>query len=160
MPIALRAVLAPLAVLIALAGCDRLVAGTDAEAFHRQQLADARAVWATEKPASYSYDIDVVCGCIPASAHRTVRVTVTPTATTIEYADPNTPAFDTPPLAYREFATAEKLFDQVEAALERPRRSTVVAYDVVYAHPRQLNARFSDGDLLVFQVSGFQAVEP
>jgi hypothetical protein len=160
MPIALRAVLAPLVVLLALAGCDRLVAGTDADAFLRQQLADQRGLWANEKPASYSYDIDVACTCIPASAQRTVHVAVTPTATTVEYADPNTPAFDTPPLAYREFATAEKLFAQVEAALEEPRRSTVVAYDVAYAYPRQLNARFSDGTALVFQVSAFQAAAP
>ncbi len=152
--------LAPLFLLLALAGCAELLTSGDGDALHRQRLAEARALWESRGPAAYRFDMDVICACIP-TAQRTVRVSVSEGTATVEYIQrAGDEAPSTPPAAYQEFATVEKLFAAVEAAIARDQKVLQVGYDRTYGFPDRMNAVFSGNEQIVFFVGDFRPVTP
>lgn len=151
--------LAPLVLLLALAGCSELL-GSSGDDFQRRRLAEARALWESSGPASYGYEIDLLCACVPATAQRTVRVTVADGASAVAYAQPDDGPPQAPPAAYQEFATVEKLFAAIEAAISRDQQLLQVSYDQRYGFPDRMNAVFARDDQVVFLVGNFLPAAP
>lgn len=120
--------------LLALAGCEAPTAPTD-----REQLDQARALWASQGGPSYSFEVSRACECLLAG--RRVLVTVeggiVSAATYLDSKEPVETAF----LSY--FRTVPDLFDLIEDALDRKAASLEVSYDASYGYPTQIDIDYS-----------------
>jgi hypothetical protein len=159
MTIVRRGAFAPLLLLLVMmgvTGCADLLGGGGGDAFQRRKLAEARALWESRSAEAYQYDLDIVCACVPPEDLGTVRVTVSGTASTVEYIDTDRFGSQTPHPAYGDFDSIEALFDYIDTAIGRNRQLLQIRYHPDYGYPEQVNVIFSQTDQVIFTVTNFR----
>jgi hypothetical protein len=140
------------AVLAALIICAACGDGTGPQPFFAQMR--AKALWANEKPASYSMTISRSCECLPAAA-----VVVTVVGGGVEsrrYAGTG----DDVPASYADlFPSVAGLFDMIDDLRRQKVASLDVQYDPVYGHPTRIvidRWRDSVDDEVLYTIRDFQ----
>lgn len=125
----------------------------------RHDLRQARAQWASESPATYSFVFRRSCFC-GTEFVRAVRIVVADgTVVSAVFADDGSPIQT--PLA--EVPTIPDLFDEIEAAIASRADRMDVAYDEAYGYPVDVSIDFIEqaiDDEMFFQVSEFDVLSP
>lgn len=105
-------------------------------------LANARALWTSVRPAAYDITLQMSCFCIP-DVRRPVIVSVSgSTVLSRVYADDRKPV---PAEHASLFPSVDGLFDLLQAALNQTADRIEVTYDPTNGHPRTIGIDYRSG---------------
>lgn len=154
----MRAAVAPV-LLLAAAGCNDLLGGVDGGGAQQQELERARALWSTGAPASYQYRIELACTCLGQTESEVAYIQVSDGTVLVDpLGREDAQAID----AFERFGTIERLFAEVEAAVQRPTSQIHwrrVTYNGELGYPEYADMHFRDGTQFIFRVTQVQPVE-
>lgn len=152
----LRTAAAALLILVA-GGCGNPFGGAGGLELQRNQLASAKAIWASHSLADYSYRLDVSCTCLPTPFPDSLLVAVSGGESTLGYyADPDSAA----PAVFDQFGSVERLFTVVEEILDARVHERLISYSQEYGFPARVRVYRTDGSRLDLMVSEFEEAVP
>lgn len=115
-------------------------------------------VWEAQAVDSYSYDLQVICFCVPDMTRPVNIVVENGELQSVTYTDDGTAA-DTEMFAY--YSTVEALFERLEDAQAQDPARFDVTFDAQYGVPQSVNIDISEmmaDEELMFTVSDFTAM--